>query len=318
MNLSVNFNGERKQHLPPSHLTESGKTCHLKLPLRSDASHVCGSTAARPARDSLSVTEVSKKFTSLNNNVVEPRDANLLAWRADSLDLRPICNMSCSLWAPDVSQKYSASDVLMEYSCRYATSLEDFIGNYFREDVRSGRGGQTTAAARYGGTYGPSASGARWEKRRLAVPSDPMMWSPEHVRQWLHWAIKEYNLQGVEPARFDMDGKELCRLQRDDFVRLTNVHNGDVLFAHLLFLRPAMHQPVQLDGFAYTPPSPRPSPNVVLAADTGEFTNGINKELLKVNLEGDYDVSPPFSEWFTSRHCEMARGGPVPWFRPNV
>eukprot|EP00058_Branchiostoma_floridae_P027620 XP_002613111.1 hypothetical protein BRAFLDRAFT_120228 [Branchiostoma floridae] len=67
--------------------------------------------------------------------------------------------------------------------------------------------------------------------------TDPMMWSPEHVRQWLHWAIKEYNLQGVEPARFDMDGKELCRLQRDDFVRLTNVHNGDVLFAHLLFLR---------------------------------------------------------------------------------
>ncbi|KAI8478277.1 hypothetical protein Bbelb_420870 [Branchiostoma belcheri] len=67
--------------------------------------------------------------------------------------------------------------------------------------------------------------------------ADPMMWSPEHVRQWLHWAIKEYNLQGVEPARFDMDGKELCRLQRDDFVRLTNVHNGDVLFAHLLFLR---------------------------------------------------------------------------------
>ncbi|XP_035690391.1 Friend leukemia integration 1 transcription factor-like isoform X1 [Branchiostoma floridae] len=88
-----------------------------------------------------------------------------------------------------------------------------------------------------------------------------MMWSPEHVRQWLHWAIKEYNLQGVEPARFDMDGKELCRLQRDDFVRLTNVHNGDVLFAHLLFLRPAMHQPVQLDGFAYTPPSPRPPHN---------------------------------------------------------
>eukprot|EP00058_Branchiostoma_floridae_P024639 XP_002610129.1 hypothetical protein BRAFLDRAFT_89823 [Branchiostoma floridae] len=81
-----------------------------------------------------------------------------------------------------------------------------------------------------------SRSRLRGVRRQLGA-FDPMMWSPEHVRQWLHWAIKEYNLQGVEPARFDMDGKELCRLQRDDFVRLTNVHNGDVLFAHLLFLR---------------------------------------------------------------------------------
>ncbi|KAI8478106.1 hypothetical protein Bbelb_441700, partial [Branchiostoma belcheri] len=227
MNLSVNLNGERKQHLPPSHLTESGKTCHLKLPLRSDASHVCGSTAARPARDSLSIVNL----VDSRNPVTQTCSPGV---HADSLDLRPICNMSCSLWAPDVSQKYSASDVLMEYSCRYATSLEDFIGNYFREDVRSGRAGRPPP--RHGTRERTDRPPARQVGEKEA--RYPMMWSPEHVRQWLHWAIKEYNLQGVEPARFDMDGKELCRLQRDDFVRLTNVHNGDVLFAQLLFLRP--------------------------------------------------------------------------------
>ncbi|XP_078592535.1 transcriptional regulator Erg-like isoform X3 [Branchiostoma floridae x Branchiostoma japonicum] len=106
-----------------------------------------------------------------------------------------------------------------------------------RGEVSHPAGASPSGYSGFGQDRGTPPPNMTIKEKRVIVPADPMMWSPEHVRQWLHWAIKEYNLQGVEPNRFDMDGKELCRLQRDDFVRLTNVHNGDVLFAHLLFLR---------------------------------------------------------------------------------
>ncbi|XP_070547421.1 transcriptional regulator Erg-like [Ptychodera flava] len=74
-------------------------------------------------------------------------------------------------------------------------------------------------------------------ERRVIVPADPNMWSRDHVVQWLVWAVKEYNLQDVDTNLFTMDGKELCKMTRDDFCRLTNPYNADVLLAHLLFLR---------------------------------------------------------------------------------
>ncbi|GIY60774.1 friend leukemia integration 1 transcription factor [Caerostris darwini] len=65
----------------------------------------------------------------------------------------------------------------------------------------------------------------------------PALWNPEHVKQWLEWAVKEYSLHEVDAARFNVIGRELCQLTRDDFSRLTNPYNGEVLYAHLNFLR---------------------------------------------------------------------------------
>lgn len=68
--------------------------------------------------------------------------------------------------------------------------------------------------------------------------SDPSLWSPDHVRQWLDWAIKEYGLQEIDTAMFlNTDGKELCKMSKEDFLRLTNVYNAEVLLSHLNYLR---------------------------------------------------------------------------------
>ncbi len=68
--------------------------------------------------------------------------------------------------------------------------------------------------------------------------SDPSLWSPDHVRQWLDWAIKEYGLQEIDTAMFhNTDGKELCKLSKEDFLRLTSVYNTEVLLSHLNYLR---------------------------------------------------------------------------------
>lgn len=36
---------------------------------------------------------------------------------------------------------------------------------------------------------------------------------------WLHWAHKEYSLQRAEKGRFEMNGRALCLLTKEDFRR---------------------------------------------------------------------------------------------------
>uniref|UniRef100_A0A8C7XR21 Fli-1 proto-oncogene, ETS transcription factor n=1 Tax=Oryzias sinensis TaxID=183150 RepID=A0A8C7XR21_9TELE len=75
-------------------------------------------------------------------------------------------------------------------------------------------------------------------ERRVIVPADPSLWSHDHVRQWLEWAIKEYGLLEIDTAMFqNTDGKELCKMSKEDFLRLTTMYNAEVLLSHLNYLR---------------------------------------------------------------------------------
>uniref|UniRef100_A0A3P8YQJ8 Fli-1 proto-oncogene, ETS transcription factor a n=1 Tax=Esox lucius TaxID=8010 RepID=A0A3P8YQJ8_ESOLU len=75
-------------------------------------------------------------------------------------------------------------------------------------------------------------------ERRVIVPADPLLWSQDHVRQWLEWAIKEYGLLEMDTTMFqNTDGKELCKMNKDDFLRLTTMYNAEVLLSHLNYLR---------------------------------------------------------------------------------
>ncbi|CAB1348029.1 unnamed protein product [Coregonus sp. 'balchen'] len=66
-------------------------------------------------------------------------------------------------------------------------------------------------------------------ERRVIVPADPSLWSHDHVRQWLEWAIKEYGLLEMDTAMFqNTEGKELCKMSKDDFLRLTTMYNAEV------------------------------------------------------------------------------------------
>lgn len=72
----------------------------------------------------------------------------------------------------------------------------------------------------------------------MCPPADPTLWSTDHVRQWLEWAVKEYGLPDVDILLFqNIDGKELCKMTKDDFQRLTPSYNADILLSHLHYLR---------------------------------------------------------------------------------
>jgi len=58
------------------------------------------------------------------------------------------------------------------------------------------------------------------------------------VRQWVDWAIKEYSLSDVDVSLFQtLDGKALCKMTKEDMMRLTSAYNTDILLSHLNYLR---------------------------------------------------------------------------------
>ncbi|XP_027017397.1 Friend leukemia integration 1 transcription factor isoform X3 [Tachysurus fulvidraco] len=102
-------------------------------------------------------------------------------------------------------------------------------------------------------------------ERRVIVPADPSLWSPDHVRQWLDWAVKEYGLLEMDTAMFqNTDGKELCKMSKEDFLRLTTVYNAEVLLSHLNYLREnASYDAVRRTGWSNNMHSGKGSPTVV-------------------------------------------------------
>ncbi|XP_076006450.1 fli-1 proto-oncogene, ETS transcription factor-related sequence isoform X3 [Genypterus blacodes] len=93
------------------------------------------------------------------------------------------------------------------------------------------------------------------EERRVIVPADPEVWTQDHVRQWLDWAIKEYVLEEVDVLLFHaLDGKALCKMTKEDMMRLTSAYNADILLSHLNYLR----QSSPTFSYATTPTSTTP------------------------------------------------------------
>ncbi|XP_041051733.1 transcription factor ETV7 isoform X4 [Carcharodon carcharias] len=49
------------------------------------------------------------------------------------------------------------------------------------------------------------------------LKTQPSLWSKTDVTQWLKWAEREYSLCYIEENKFEMNGKALCLLTKDDF-----------------------------------------------------------------------------------------------------
>ncbi|NXJ24865.1 ETV7 factor, partial [Dicrurus megarhynchus] len=64
----------------------------------------------------------------------------------------------------------------------------------------------------------------------------PSLWSKDDVIHWLRWAEKEYSLRPTDGSKFEMNGKALCILTKDDF-RHRAPSSGDVLYEILQFIK---------------------------------------------------------------------------------
>ncbi|XP_053930115.1 transcription factor ETV6 isoform X3 [Cuculus canorus] len=79
----------------------------------------------------------------------------------------------------------------------------------------------------------PVPRAIRMEEETIRLPAhlrlQPVYWSRDDVAQWLRWAEKEFSLRPIESNTFEMNGKALLLLTKEDF-RYRSPHSGDVLY----------------------------------------------------------------------------------------
>ncbi|KAM9114407.1 retroviral integration site protein Fli-1 homolog isoform 1-T1 [Pangshura tecta] len=130
------------------------------------------------------------------------------------------------------------------------------------------------------------------EEKRVIVPADPGVWTQDHVRQWLDWAVKEYGLEEVDVGLFQhVDGKELCKMGKEDFLRLTSPYNADVLLSHLAYLRQSSPTFTYPAAPAVTPQPPLPPPRVQVKTESPY--EEIRRSSWSGSLSGGPKGSPP-------------------------
>jgi GA-binding protein transcription factor alpha len=66
---------------------------------------------------------------------------------------------------------------------------------------------------------------------------DPNEWSVAHVRLWLQWAVRQFNLVGLHLNDWNITGKQLCQLSLSDFHSKVPYDPGDLFWTHLELLR---------------------------------------------------------------------------------
>ncbi|XP_042557471.1 transcription factor ETV6-like isoform X2 [Dipodomys merriami] len=73
----------------------------------------------------------------------------------------------------------------------------------------------------------------RMEEDSIRLPAhlrlQPIYWSRDDVAQWLKWAENEFSLRPIESNTFEMNGKALLLLTKEDF-RYRSPGSGDVLY----------------------------------------------------------------------------------------
>lgn len=75
------------------------------------------------------------------------------------------------------------------------------------------------------------------EQKILKIPEDPSLWSREHVRHWLEWAIRQFHLNQIKMTEWNITGKELFEMTLDDFQLKVPNDPGNRFWTHLELLR---------------------------------------------------------------------------------
>lgn len=75
------------------------------------------------------------------------------------------------------------------------------------------------------------------EQERLKIPTDPKDWSETHVKHWLQWAVRQFNLISLRLADWNITGTQLCNLTMEEFHAKVPLDPGDVFWTHFELLR---------------------------------------------------------------------------------
>lgn len=58
-----------------------------------------------------------------------------------------------------------------------------------------------------------------------------------HVRHWVQWAVRQFNLPNLKLSDWSMNGQQLYKLTLPEFQKIVPNDPGDVFWTHLELLR---------------------------------------------------------------------------------
>ncbi|XP_054262841.1 DNA-binding protein Ets97D isoform X1 [Macrosteles quadrilineatus] len=79
--------------------------------------------------------------------------------------------------------------------------------------------------------------GFKSSQQKLNIPQDPTDWDVSHVRHWLLWAVRQFNLTGIKLTDWKISGQQLCSLTLEDFKARVPYDPSDIFWTHLELLR---------------------------------------------------------------------------------
>lgn len=71
----------------------------------------------------------------------------------------------------------------------------------------------------------------------MRIPADLKKWLPAHVKSWVQWAVRQFNLTSVTLVDWDLTGAELYDLTLEEFQRKVPNDPGELFWMHLEVLR---------------------------------------------------------------------------------
>uniref|UniRef100_G1QD36 Transcription factor ETV6 n=1 Tax=Myotis lucifugus TaxID=59463 RepID=G1QD36_MYOLU len=133
----------------------------------------------------------------------------------------------------------------------------------------------------------------------------PALWSREDVLHWLRWAEGEYSLQRTRERGFEMNGRALCILTKDDF-RLRAPGSGDVLYELLQYIK--TQRQALVCGPFFAPPLASRTPPYVDITDAHLLAEGTRPSRV---AQGGLLQQPPDLE-LTNRAVPPGIAKPTP------
>nr|ABI30005.1 B-cell lineage specific activator/TEL oncogene fusion protein [Homo sapiens] len=96
-----------------------------------------------------------------------------------------------------------------------------------------------------------------------SIGLQPIYWSRDDVAQWLKWAENEFSLRPIDSNTFEMNGKALLLLTKEDF-RYRSPHSGDVLYELLQHILKQRKPRILFSPFFHPGNSIHTQPEVIL------------------------------------------------------
>lgn len=139
------------------------------------------------------------------------------------------------------------------------------------------------------------------DQERLKIPADPYEWTQTHVKHWLQWSVRQFNLASLKLVDWNITGAQLCNLTLEEFQAKVPHDPKDVFWTHLELLKKCkLVTVVQKDQTSSEPEEITNSPPKTVKSPKFQIVGKVRPSELQPNNLINVSYSNSYSNYDTS------------------